>query len=112
MHLRIIFHYFEPATVFQFSLAIGAPGRPEMHDAQVLRLYGLEYLLLGGQWFGAKRYRYEESEQGRETQDRHVISKYGEKRSALNWGQRAKMALCPAAGTAVFSRVDLRTQNA
>jgi len=33
MHPRIVLHYFEPAAVFQFSLAIRAPGRPQMHDA-------------------------------------------------------------------------------
>jgi len=33
MHPRIVLHYLEPVAAFQFSLAIRAPGRPQMHDA-------------------------------------------------------------------------------
>src|SRR5213079_3516790 len=42
MHLWIFFHYFEPTAAFQFSLAIRAPGCPEMHHTQAGRLHRVE----------------------------------------------------------------------
>ena len=46
-HLRIGFHDFEPAAVFQFDLAIRAPWRPEMNNAKIRGFDRGENLMLG-----------------------------------------------------------------
>ena len=56
-----------------------------MHDAQVLRLNGLDYLLLCGRWLGAKRYRYEENEQGRQAQWRPRRLRAGPLKDIADW---------------------------
>src|SRR4030095_821206 len=54
-----------------------------MHNAQLPQLDGLQDLLFRRRWLGPKRYHREQDKGGRQAQDRHVVSKYGEKRSAL-----------------------------